>query len=354
MSTASATRTIKFISKSGTYSAFIMSPCGDLFQEYESPAANTKVTPDFEVSGGSYYHPTLYFVLTSSRAAEGLVTPQMMTYHLGNVEMTFGSDGISTGVLAGVFKRVTPDASAGIDYHGLQILKNLAPLNNYTSCVIRMKALVSNGTQTDDIEARYPIPISRSTASGLRATIAAADLNNFVIKEKGGQCKLKVLLFEGATEVQGGFTVKWFRMGVSGTSAQWIDLGLTSTTITVNEADVQTSAQYRVEVTYGAATVYDIQTVLDASDPYDIEAGASPEDEAIYEDPSKNGQVVYTPKLVTRGGAVVSPQPLFSFNVYDSVGNDLGHTNTPASAYTVTRAMCVQGGGDVSLTIIAD
>ena len=35
MSTASTSRTIKFISKAGTYTAVIMSPSGDVYQEYE-------------------------------------------------------------------------------------------------------------------------------------------------------------------------------------------------------------------------------------------------------------------------------------------------------------------------------
>lgn len=34
MSSASTTRTIKFLSKAGTYTALIMSPTGDLYQEW--------------------------------------------------------------------------------------------------------------------------------------------------------------------------------------------------------------------------------------------------------------------------------------------------------------------------------
>lgn len=48
MSTASTSRTIKFISKAGTYTAVIMSPNGDLYQEYEgTPNDATAVYPDF-------------------------------------------------------------------------------------------------------------------------------------------------------------------------------------------------------------------------------------------------------------------------------------------------------------------
>ena len=56
MSTASTSRTIKFISKAGTYTATIMSPGGDLYQEYEGPAdAPTSIYPDFAT-----LQPTLY------------------------------------------------------------------------------------------------------------------------------------------------------------------------------------------------------------------------------------------------------------------------------------------------------
>lgn len=78
MSTASTSRTIKFISKAGTYTAVIMSPNGDLYQEYEgTPNDATAVYPDFTT-----LKPILYFVCTSSRVAEGVADPDAMEYYL--------------------------------------------------------------------------------------------------------------------------------------------------------------------------------------------------------------------------------------------------------------------------------
>ena len=49
MSVASTSRTIKFISKAGTYTAAIMSPSGDLYQDYEGTANDvTAIYPNFE------------------------------------------------------------------------------------------------------------------------------------------------------------------------------------------------------------------------------------------------------------------------------------------------------------------
>lgn len=48
MSVASTSRTIKFISKAGTYTALIMSPSGDLFIDYEGTTNDvTAVYPNF-------------------------------------------------------------------------------------------------------------------------------------------------------------------------------------------------------------------------------------------------------------------------------------------------------------------
>lgn len=47
MSKASTTRTIKFIAKAGTYTALIMCPDGDIYQEWEGTESDvTKVFPN--------------------------------------------------------------------------------------------------------------------------------------------------------------------------------------------------------------------------------------------------------------------------------------------------------------------
>lgn len=77
MSVASCSRTIKFISKAGTYTAVIMSPSGDLYQDYEGTSSDvTAIYPNFGTM-----QPVLYFVCTSSRVAEGVADPDGMEYY---------------------------------------------------------------------------------------------------------------------------------------------------------------------------------------------------------------------------------------------------------------------------------
>src|SRR5574344_1349744 len=131
MSTASTSRTIKFISKAGTYTAVIMSPSGDLYQEYEGTVNEvTNIYPNFET-----LQPILYFVCTSSRVAEGVANPDGMEYYFNGTKITF-SGGVSTGAFAGYFKTVVP--SGDQLYYGLQIVKNIAALAGYAPAVIKM------------------------------------------------------------------------------------------------------------------------------------------------------------------------------------------------------------------------
>jgi hypothetical protein len=101
----------------------------------------------------------------------------------------------------------------------------------------------------------------------------------------------------------------------------------------------------------------DVQGVMDASDPYDINPGALPEDETIYQDESGNGKVTYTPTVVTRGTNKKALDTKFYFVVMDSAGvylNSLTDRTTAVTTYSVTRDHCVQGGGDVTLVITSE
>ncbi|WP_289763832.1 hypothetical protein [uncultured Duncaniella sp.] len=361
-SKASATRTIKFITKSGTYTAMIMCPVGDLFQEYASQTAGTAILPSFEDTTSPYYRPEIYFLLTNSRS-EGVVTPADMEYYIGDDRILFGSDGLSSGLqaggtldtsYAGVFKKITP--GGGNIYHGLQILRNLPELTGWTSIVLNMVAVVNppNSTVADRIRASYPIPISQKSGDSAKVTIASPD--NFAITEKGGSCRLSAKVIKGGG-IDTGWTFRWYQMEASSDGSSvtsgWIFKG-TGDSFTVAEEDVQTSAMYRVEAEKNGEVISDMASVMDTSDPYDIEPYPIPEDETIDEDTTGNSQVIYTPKLVTRKNKSPVIGTQFLFILTDFAGNILNPAtkDKPATSFTVTRADCAQGN-DVSLTIIA-
>ena len=343
MSVASTSRTIKFISKAGTYTAAIMSPSGDLYQDYEGTTNDvTAIYPNFET-----LKPILYFVCTSSRVVEGVANPDGMEYYFNGTKITF-SGGVSTGTFAGYFKTVAP--SGDQLYYGLQIVKNIAALAGYAPAVIKMVATVSYGTQSDTIQASYTIPIQQATGSSYRVTIAAGDTKNFVITTKGGSCILKAMAYQSGNALTKDLTYVWEKMGATG----WETVtGATAQTLTVRADDINTYGEYRVHVSRAGAEIgSDIQSVMDTSDPYDIDPHPSPEDEAITEDTTGNGEVTYTPVVVTRGTSTKALDTQFYFVLKDAAGVYLNSDlTTPKSSQTVTRAHCVQAGGDVSVTI---
>lgn len=343
MSVASTSRTIKFISKAGTYTAVIMSPTGDLYQEYEGTVNDvTNVYPDFSV-----LKPILYFVCTSSRVAEGVADPDSMEYYFNGEKINF-SGGVSTGTFAGYFKTLAP--SGDQLYYGLQILKNIADLAGYAPAVIKMVATISYGTQSDQIQASYTIPIQQATGSSYRVTIMAGDTKNFVITAKGGSCVLKAMAYQSGQALSKDLTYVWEKMEATG----WVAIAsATSQTLTVNGADINTYGEYRVHVLRAGTEIgTDIQSVMDASDPYDIDPHPSPEDEAITEDTSGNGEVTYTPQVVTRGTGTKALDTQFYFVLKDAAGVYLNSDrDTPKASQIVTRAHCMQAGGDVSVTI---
>ena len=213
-----------------------------------------------------------------------------------------------------------------------------------------MVATVSYGTQSDTIQASYTIPIQQATGSSYRVTIAAGDTKNFVITTKGGSCILKAMAYQSGNALTKDLTYVWEKMGATG----WETItGATAQTLTVSGNDINTYGEYRVHVYRAGAEIgSDIQSVMDTSDPYDIDPHPSPEDEAITEDTTGNGEVTYTPVVVTRGTSTKALDTQFYFVLKDAAGVYLNSDRTtPKTSQTVTRAHCVQAGGDVSVTI---
>ena len=162
MSSASKTVNIKFMGKSGTYTAMIQCPSGDLYQEYQRNGDQVMVTPDFTKT-----KPVLNYVCTSSRVAEGLTTPVSMDYYFGK----------SSGLFKGLFEIVNTSASQL--YKGLRIVGNLAEAAGFAPITIQMVGHIAQrggaSDKTDDIGAFYAIPIGPYTGTAYRVTIKSPD-----------------------------------------------------------------------------------------------------------------------------------------------------------------------------------
>lgn len=356
MSKASASRTIKFISKSGTYSAIIQSPLGDLYQEYKGTTDEvTDISPKFDE-----IKPALYFVCTSSRSAEGLATPTSMKYFFNGSDtpITFDSNGKSTGVYAGLFERIT---HSGKDqpYDGIRIVNNLVVAANFSACVIKMRAELTYGVQTDEIDASYTIPIGPSTGDSYRVTIMAGDNKVFNLSSQTDSCILVAKASLSGVELTKGLTYKWKQMKFNSDTAQWEwqELQNTSKSLTVSASQVDNVADFMAEVFKDKTSIgTDVQSVTDISDPLMVDPHPVPADESIEEGNDERSKVVYTPQLVYRdSGNVADSNAQFFFGVRSASGvllsNDELLKKTASKSFTVTADMCKQGGGDVTLYI---
>ena len=182
MSIASKVGQVTFSQKSGVYMAAILCDKGDLYQEYDGDSsAPTNIAPDFTT-----LKPTLSFLLTSSRVAEGIVVPSSIKWYFNDVLINFTSN-VSTNTFGGEtghFKFV-PYAAGTTNYYGLQVVKNLVKASAGASCTIKGVATVTVGNVSDEIQWVYPIPITKGVGNQKVVTIMAGDDKYFAIREKG-------------------------------------------------------------------------------------------------------------------------------------------------------------------------
>jgi hypothetical protein len=343
MSESQITRTVHFLAKGATYTAALIAPLGDIYQEYDEETL--KVSPSFALS-----NPYLQFVCISSRTVEGVVSLTNVKAYFNGTEITF-SNGTSTN-FDGIFRLVAPSASN--DYWKLIITANLAEKAGWSPATIKMTGKVEYGTQADEVQAEYHVNIQKSTGSSTRVTIMAGDDNNFLITTKGATATLKAVVYVGETAVTDNLTYQWYKMTADG----WSELsGSTAATLTVKETDIETYCEYRVIVSQNGVEIgSDIQGVMDATDAYEIDPNPNPADETINEgaaDTESGGYVEYAPSLIDRKtNAKYTGSVKYAFRVLDACGNILS-TQIGVLATRVTGSHCQQAGGDVAVVIIA-
>lgn len=350
MSIASKSGQVTYVRKGSVYMPFLQSNMGDLYQEYQGDSNSpTNITPDF-VS----LQPTLSYIITSSLVAQGVVVPNSVKWFFNNTELTFGSNNLSTNTLGGEtghFENV-PYKSGTQNYFALRIKKNLVKASAGAACNIKAEATVSVGNTSDKVQCVYNIPITVGVGNSRRVTIMAGDDKFFTLTDKGQSCILKAVAWIGNEELTANLTYKWYTLQ----SGQWSQIGgQTGKTLSVTNDMVDTTGQFKVEVYQDGSLIgMDVQTVIDASDPFDIIPNPVPESETIEE--GSNGTVVYTPILVKRGSTTKFKDMKFYFVFTDSAGNVLNPDTsaTAAASGTVTEAMCRQASGNVAVVITTE
>lgn len=346
MSIASRTGQVTFLLRSGVYSTALMCNMGDLYQVYDGEPDNpSNITPDFPT-----LQPTYQFIVSSSRVAEGVIVPSSVKWYFNDVELTFAGN-VSTNSFAGEtghFKSIPYQAGTN-DYYGLQIVKNLVKASEGASCTIKAVGTVTVGSTSDSVQYLVSIPITKGVGNSRKVTIVAGDNNYFAIREKGGTCILKATMRQGASEVTSGLTYRWYQLS----SGVWSVLSSqVAQTLQVNGDMVSNSSVFKVEVLQnGILAGYDVQEVVDLSDPLDIITNPNPANETI--ESGSGDSVTYSPILVKRGSTQKYRDMTFYFTFMDAAGNILNPSTsgTAAATGTCTEAMCAQAGGNVSYTI---
>ena len=345
MSKASVVGQVRFTRQAGTYMPALECDKGDLYQEYNGDALNpVDIAPDFPT-----LLPVLSFVIISSLVSEGLVVPNSVKWYFNDTELAFNSSRLSTNSFSGETNHFEyiPYAAGTQNYYALRIRKNLVKAADAAPCSIKAVATVTIGNTSSQIQCVYDIPITYGVGNSKRVTIMAGDNNYFTILEKGGSCKLKAVARLGLDEITSGLSYKWYEL----VNGAWSLLsGQTGQTLTVTESMVSSAGQFKVEVTQNGNVVgMDVQTVRDATEPFEIILNPDPEDETISEE---GDTVTYTPILVKRGETEKYMDMLFYFTFMDSAGNILNSdSNTAKASGTCTYGMCDQAGGNVSYDI---
>ena len=138
---------------------------GDLYQEYDGESgAPTNIAPDFTTM-----KPTLSFLLTSSRVAEGVVVPSSIRWYFNDVLISFTSN-VSTNTFGGEtghFKYI-PYKAGTTNYYGLQIVKNLVKASSGASCSVKAVATVTVGNVSDEVQFVYSIPITKGAHRAMK------------------------------------------------------------------------------------------------------------------------------------------------------------------------------------------
>ena len=345
---------IHFTSKGGAYTAIWMSDRGDLYQEYAVNGTSTTYYPSIDSTNPITMHLTV-----ASARTNGLASPTAVTYYANGTELTFSGVNCTTAGLQGVFR-----LTSGGD---LQIIGNLGKVANNASFSLQAKVSMSAaGADTFFVSA----PVTMSPYNGAdyaRVTIAPGDDKNFTISQKGGSCILSALVTKGGTEITTGLTYEWYKY----TGGAFALLpGKTARTLTVQEADVDSYALYKLVVKESNVELgSDAQGVMDASDPYDILLSTWVNDGSGGSDVSTNNlelndemprtaYIKCKATLVARGqttAALVSGTKKYEFSVVSGNGTRMfGQNASVSDTYSVTVANLLDNGagiGDYELMV---
>ena len=179
--------------------------------------------------------------------------------YYNNTEITFGSNGISTGgTYAGMFK-YEDDIEKGVRYYS--IIKNVASAGNEDNDYIRIEGqILTEGNNVENIQSPTAtiqiIPVTRGGTAYIMQIDAPAIKNG----EKSTKLAAKIFESNGNTEVTAK-SYSWKRLD----GENYKEVG-TQDTLTVNDTDVSGFELYTCTATIGTITVTAACSVFDYND----------------------------------------------------------------------------------------
>lgn len=271
---ATKTFRVTFRSKGGTYNAMLNTSNGDLFQRWyhvnsvapsvSSSDADYKFYPDFTKN------PCDIVVTVTSSKSMTEVSDYKVTYYVNDSEITFGTDNVSNNLFSKMFKKTSS---------GLQVIGNIAKLFSGSGFTIKAKIEITASGGSDVIYAFLPVSVSEYVG-GDSAIVSINDVSGsgFRITNNQLQLQLKANVFitdfESDANLGKNYKFKWYQLEASGWVPKTADFvsGTSAYLLTVKEEQVGRYAEFRVDVvtTAGVVVGTDTCTVVDETDPYDI------------------------------------------------------------------------------------
>ncbi|MCH5236985.1 MAG: hypothetical protein J1E95_04215 [Muribaculaceae bacterium] len=374
---ASATKQLIFTSKGGTYTAIFMADFGDLFQKYVGdPTKSNGITefiPDFDPtrSGGKAVNLTLT-VVASSQIGDVNLKNCKVDYSVSGSKIQFntslevsktGSGSVyKSSNFPGIFEK-TPE-------NQLRIVGNIAGLMQGSSFKIEASVTMTASADADSIVAYLPVAVSEFTGSdGAIVTIYDSSGKNFTLSENNDQLNLSVNIFDDKKWISdfSPYTFKWYKLTTAGWSVVKSGTGSTYRTLTVHDADVDSYADFRVDVEKGGVFIgSDTQNVQDASDPYLIGISTkifdgtttyASDDARLTDQMGGNAYMELTASLQYRNSntEVQNEAPLWKFSVCRSSGLPIQTTNDflANNVYRINKST-MEGWGDGTYILIVD
>ena len=243
---------------SKTYVTYLTIDKGMLHQFYDRDGNGGagSVSPDWSVASNQpKFHAECY---TTDGEKVKIEKNENLKLYYNNTEITFGSNGISTGTYAGMFK-YEDDIEKGVRYYS--IIKNVASAGNEDNDYIRIEGqILTEGNNVENIQSPTATIQIIPVTSGGTAYIMQIDAPAIKNGEKSTKLTAKIFESNGNTEVTAK-SYSWKRLD----GENYKEVG-TQDTLTVNASDVSGFELYTCAATIGTIEVTAACSVFDYND----------------------------------------------------------------------------------------